>query len=106
MVRSGILLVVLFSLTACEAVLTKQPLGGEVVILDEQTWQGNCLGDEVVLVTTVLDAEKGILQAAWLERGLDGARFESFTGNIRQTNLPESNLLNWSEPVVFIRMGD
>ena len=85
MVRIGVLFGVFFSLTACEAVLTEQPLGDEVVKLDEQVWQGTWLGDEVVLLTTVLDAEKGVLQAAWLERGPDGARLESFTGNIRQT---------------------
>ncbi|MGH8033887.1 MAG: hypothetical protein ACREO9_01590, partial [Lysobacterales bacterium] len=36
-------------------------------------------------VTTILDAEQGLLQAAWVERASEGARFETVTGTVRQT---------------------
>ena len=72
-------------LSGCEAVFTQQPLGDEVVKLDRDLWQGTWLGDEVVVLTTVLDDDKGLLQAAWVERGQDGARFEAVTGSVRRS---------------------
>jgi hypothetical protein len=79
------ILIMALMLTACDAVFTEQPLGTEIVILDAATWQGSWLGDELVLLTTVLDADQGLLQAAWVERGPEGARFESATGTVRRT---------------------
>jgi hypothetical protein len=73
------------ALSGCEAVFTRQPLGDEAVTLDPATWQGTWLSDEIVLLTTVLDSEKGQLQAAWIERGAKGAKFEVVTGTIRQS---------------------
>jgi len=55
------------------------------VKLDPAIWQGTWLSDEVVMVTTVMDADNGVLQAAWVERGPEGARFESETGVVRST---------------------
>jgi hypothetical protein len=72
-------------LSGCEAVFTEQPLGEEIRILDVETWQGTWLSNGVVLMTTVIDAENGVMQAAWLERGEEGARTESYTGFVRQT---------------------
>ena len=84
-------------LTACESVFVEQPLGDEVVILDEALWQGQWSNGEIVITTTVMDAEKGILQAAWVERGKLGGELEMATGYVRRTgdvtylNLPNSN---------------
>lgn len=72
-------------LSGCDAVVTHQPMGAEVVNLDEATWQGTWLGVEIVILTTVIDAEKGLLEAAWVERGPEGARFETVTGTVRRT---------------------
>ena len=74
-------------LGGCNAVLVEEPIGDVVVTLDPATWQGTWVNDEVVILTTVLDSEKGLLQAAWVERGAagEGARFESVTGTVRQT---------------------
>jgi len=72
-------------LSGCEAVFTGYPIGDEAVQLDPDTWQGTWLSNEIVLLTTVLDADKGRLQAAWVERGADGARFESVVGYVRRT---------------------
>lgn len=72
-------------LGGCEAVLTQQPMGDQVVTLDAATWEGTWLGKEIVMVTTILNAEEGRLQAAWLERSSEGARFESATGTVRQS---------------------
>lgn len=74
-------------LGGCNAVLVEQPIGDVVVKLDPAIWQGTWVNDEEVILTTVLDSEKGLLQAAWVERGAEGegARFESVTGTVRQT---------------------
>ncbi len=80
-----LLMVSALLLSACEAVVTGQPMGAEIVKLDTATWQGTWLGDEVVMVTTVLDSDQGLMQAAWVERGADGARFETVTGTVRKS---------------------
>jgi len=79
-----VLLAVLL-LTGCEAVFTQQPMGDAVVKLDAATWEGTWLGSEIVMVTTILDADQGLLEAAWVERAQEGARFESVRGTVRQT---------------------
>ena len=86
-IRSCLAILLLFPLfTGCDAVVTQQPVGAEVVNLDEATWEGTWLGGEIVVLTTVIDAEKGVLQAAWVERGSEGARFETVTGTVRRTD--------------------
>jgi len=82
-------------LSGCEVVYTEQPLGEEITVLDKETWQGTWLNEDVVLMTTVLDAEKGLLQVAWLERGEEGAEAESFAGFVRHTG-------DW----IFLNMED
>ena len=72
-------------LVACESVFVEQPLGDEVVVLDEALWQGQWLNGEMVITTTIIDAGKGILQAAWLERGKNGAEMETATGYVRRS---------------------
>jgi len=76
----------LMALSGCEAVFTRQPLGDEAVALDPATWQGTWLSNEVVLLTTVLDSEEGRLQAAWMERGAGGAKFEVVAGTVRHSD--------------------
>lgn len=176
-------------LTGCESVFVAQPLGDEVVVLEEKLWQGQWSNGEMVITTTIINAEKGILQAAWVERGELGGELEMATGYVRRTggviylnlpnldsdalpdedagddkvpeyhwarlqqdehravlwwpsqerfrdairagtlpgtireghdvvlgqlneqqlqyiNTPEANLLNWTEPLVFVRIGD
>jgi hypothetical protein len=92
----AILLLSLLWLTACESVFVEQPLGEEVVVLEEALWQGQWTNGEIVITTTVIDAEKGILQAAWLERGQQGAEMEMATGYVRKTGeLVYLNLPNY-----------
>jgi len=176
-------------LTACESVFVEQPMGDEVVVLEEDLWEGQWSNGEIVITTTIMDAEKGKLQAAWVERGKLGGELEMATGYVRRTgdvtylnlpnkdndadpgeasgevkplgyhwarlqqdrhrailwwpdqhrfrdavkagtlpgtikedqdvmlgtlseeqlrniNAPEANLLNWTEPLVFVRIGD
>lgn len=185
----SLLLLSFLGLTACESVFVEQPLGDEVVVLEEALWQGQWSNGEIVITTTIIDAEKGILQAAWVERGQLGGELEMATGYVRRTgevtylnlpnhdsdtlpgedtaeakaleyhwarlqhnehrallwwpnqerfrdavkagtlpgtikedqdvllgkltdehlqsiNSPEANLLNWTEPLVFVRIGD
>jgi len=95
-IRSCLFLLTLFPLfTGCDAVLTQKPVGDEVVALDKAIWEGTWLGGEIVVLTTVLDAEKGVLQAAWVERGSEGARFETVTGTVRRTG--ELTFLNMQQ---------
>ena len=80
-------------LGGCNAVLVEEPIGDVVVTLDPATWQGTWVNDEVVILTTVLDREKGLLQAAWVERGAEGegARFDSVTDGAanRRNDFPQ-----------------
>lgn len=83
------------SLGACDSVLVPEPIGDEAVALEAADWQGTWVSGEIVLMTTVLDAEAGIVQAAWMERYQDGARLETFEGQVRRTG-------DW----VFLSMPD
>lgn len=71
--------------TGCDAVYTRQPIGDEPLALETAQWQGTWLNGEVVMLTTVLDADNGKLQTAWLERGETGARMEVVVGEVRHT---------------------
>lgn len=84
------------ALTACESVFVEQPLGEEVVVLEDAAWQGQWSNGEVVITTSIIDADKGILQAAWLERGEHGAELEMATGYVRRTG--ERIYLNLPKP--------
>jgi len=85
--RFVVLLTASLLLSGCNAVLVEKPVGDTVVKLDPAIWQGTWVSNEVVILTTVLDGDQGLLQAAWVERGAqgEGARFESVTGTVRQT---------------------
>jgi len=72
-------------LAGCDAVFTPEPLGEEVVVLNAEEWQGTWLGGDMVVVTTVLDPDKGLLQAAWIERSESGARLEVVESSIRSS---------------------
>ena len=72
-------------LSACDSVFVQQPLGDEVMLLDQGLWQGQWSNGEMVIITTIIDAEKGILQAAWIERGEHGAQLEMATGYVRKS---------------------
>lgn len=72
-------------LAGCEAVFTPRPLGDAAVALDPAEWQATWVGPDMVITTTVLDAEAGVLQAAWIERGTQGATLEVVEGSIRAT---------------------
>lgn len=72
-------------LTACNAVYSTHPVGEALVKLDPEQWQGTWLHDEVVVTTTVMDADHGVLQAAWVERGEKGAKLEVAEGTIRSS---------------------
>ena len=80
-----LLLLGLCGLSACDSVFVEQPLGEEVVVLDEALWQGQWSNGEIVITTSIIDAEKGILQAAWIERREHGAELEMVTGYVRKT---------------------
>ena len=79
-----IMLVSIFLILAgCNAVFTPKPLGEKAVQLNTEEWQGTWLAPEMVVITTVLDKDKGRLQAAWMERGTNGVEMEVLEGSIR-----------------------
>lgn len=71
--------------TSCESVHTRVPIGDTVVQLSPEQWQGTWLHHEVVVTTTILDEENGLLQASWIERHGDGAGIEVAKGTVRAT---------------------
>ncbi len=77
--------VLALSLAGCASVLVTEPVGDAPVPIDTGDWQGTWISGEIILMTTVLDAEAGVMQAAWLEREEDGAKMEVFRGEVRKT---------------------
>jgi hypothetical protein len=69
-------------LTACESVYAPKPMGDTPVRLDDG-WSGTWLAEDGAMTTVVLDAEQGLLQVAWIERGAAGAELEAMTGTVR-----------------------
>jgi hypothetical protein len=81
---SELLIVVLALLLAgCDAVFAPAPLGESTLSLNPGEWQGSWLASDMVVTTTVLDKDKGLLQAAWIERGAEGATLEVVEGYMR-----------------------
>lgn len=81
----ALILLVALMLSGCGSVLVGAPMGETPVVLDPADWEGTWASDEIVMLTTVLNSNEGILQAAWLERYEEGARFETVSGVVRQT---------------------
>ncbi len=79
------LLPIILFFVGCDAVFTPEPLGDEIVQLNIEEWQGTWLAPEMVVITTVLDRDKGRWQTAWMERGLDGAEMKVLEGTVRAT---------------------
>jgi len=80
-----VLVSVIIVLTGCESVMTTQPMGETVVQTSPEQWQGTWLHHEVVVTTTVMDMENGLLQASWMERQGDGIDMEVAKGSVRAT---------------------
>ena len=84
----------------CDAVWSPEPLGDTVLTLEAEEWQGTWLASDMVITTTVLDRDKGLLQVAWIERGEKGADLELIEGSIRASGeLVFANILDSNENV-------
>ena len=59
----GVLMVVL---AGCDLVASRYPVG-EAMSVEESEWEGTWLGGDGALTVRVVDAEKGLLEAAWVE---------------------------------------
>jgi hypothetical protein len=84
--RAGLrifLLTLTLLLAACDGVFTPTPLGENPLSLDPVEWQGTWLASDMVVTTTVMDSDKGLLQVAWIERGVGGASLEIIEGSMR-----------------------
>ena len=80
-----VLILAIIFLAGCESVMTTQPMGVTVVQLNPEQWEGTWLSPEGVGTTTVLDKDKGILQASLIERREDGTDMEVIKGTVRAT---------------------
>lgn len=69
MYKTGFLIVLILIplLTGCSAVYSTDPIGNEPVKLKPADWQGSWLHPEGTITIEILDAEKGLLRAAWIE---------------------------------------
>jgi hypothetical protein len=72
----------LLVLGGCESVYAPRPMGKQPVPLDEG-WSGTWLADGAAVTTRVRDAEKGLLQVAWIETGQQGLELEVLEGAVR-----------------------
>jgi hypothetical protein len=64
-------------LQACSAVYSNAPVGDTPVPVSEQEWAGTWLGPGGAVTVAVSDADKGVLQAAWIEHRQDRLDLES-----------------------------
>ena len=71
-------------LCACSEVYVSQPVGDEPLVLDD-SWTGTWLSDGHIMHTVVVDAEKGLLQAAWIEPGENGFELQQYPVQVRQS---------------------
>ncbi len=72
----------IFIVTGCSSVTSQYPVGLENYPLTADAWNGTWFSDEAAITIQVTDAEKGIVQLAWIEKNLDKLKFESFTCRI------------------------
>ena len=61
----GAVLILLFS--ACNAVVSEQPMGEKPLAVTAKDWEGTWVNGEGAGIIKVVDPEKGLLQAAWIE---------------------------------------
>ena len=69
-------------LCACSAVFVTEPIGENALAL-EDSWSGTWLVEGDVIQTAVLDGGKGLLKAAWIERGDKGFEFKQHPVHVR-----------------------
>ena len=69
---------------ACGEVYVSQPVGDEPLALND-SWSGTWISDGDILHTNVVDAESGLLQAAWIELNEDGFKLEQYPVEARRS---------------------
>lgn len=74
----------MFIVAGCSSVTSQYPVGLENYPLTADAWNGTWFSEEAAITIQVTDAEKGIVQLAWIEKNLDKLKFESFTCRIMQ----------------------
>lgn len=62
----------LLSACGCNAVLSKHPVGDNPARIETNEWEGNWTTSDGAVRLQVLDADKGILKATWVEDGKNG----------------------------------
>ena len=60
-------LIVAIALAGCSAVYSTKPMGGAPVSINPEAWQGTWIHKDDVITIEIVDAEKGLLRAAWIE---------------------------------------
>ncbi len=83
--KYAIITLMIFTIIGCEAVYISHPLGDKPVKLDAKNWEGTWLHKDGILVTKILDSEKGLLNIAWIENSNDKLNFETEKVCIRES---------------------
>lgn len=63
---------VLLTISGCNAVLSKRPVGEHPARIVAKEWEGNWITTDGVIKIKVIDADKGTLRTSWLEDDKDG----------------------------------
>lgn len=63
----------LLAACGCNAVLSKHPVGDNPARIETKEWEGNWTTTDGAVKLDVLDADRGILRASWVEDGKNGA---------------------------------
>ena len=57
----------LLTLSGCNAVISKRPVGEKPAVIAAKDWEGDWVTNDGTVKLKVLDPNKGIIRAAWLE---------------------------------------
>ncbi len=69
---------------ACGEVYLTHPVGDEPLVLDD-SWSATWVSDGDILHTAVVDAENGLMLAAWVELGEKGFQLEQHRVHVRRS---------------------
>lgn len=75
----------LMAACGCNAVLSKHPVGDSPARIETKEWEGNWITSDGAVSLKVLDADKGILRASWVEDGRNGTPTKSAEIEVRES---------------------
>ena len=84
-VRTVLSIISIVCIVGCSGVYSTRPVGEKPHLLTPTDWEGTWIHSEGAVTMRVIDAGKGVLEVAWLEKKLDGLALESYKVYLRES---------------------